>query len=166
MRINIQLIPKKQFGFTLIELMIVVSIFATLLGISTISLSNLIPHTSFVTSEQSLLSDIKTQQFNAMVGNTGGSGSSSPYGIYLESDQYTLFTGPAYNPNATSNFTIKLPPTLNITNITFSANILVFSQNSGEISGYNPLAASFQLQNTSSGETKTFDFNKLGIIAE
>ena len=61
------LFNQKKLGFTLIELIIVVAIFTTLLGISTISLSNLIPRTSFVTSQQSLLSDLKTQQLNAMM---------------------------------------------------------------------------------------------------
>lgn len=152
-------------GFTLIELMIVIAIFTTLIGISTISLSNLIPTASFATSSQSLISDIKSQQFNAMTGYTGGSGDGSSYGIYLESNRYTLFTGSAYNPSATSNYIINLPTTNTISNISFSTNSIVFSQNSGEISGFNPTTASFQLD-SSSGKTVTFTFNKLGVITQ
>ncbi|MDH5533319.1 MAG: prepilin-type N-terminal cleavage/methylation domain-containing protein [Candidatus Pacebacteria bacterium] len=163
--IKLNLLNKKNAGFTLIELLIVIAIFSTLIGISTISLSNLIPTASFATGSQSIVSDLKSQQFNAMTGNTSGSGDGSSYGIYLESDQYTLFTGSAYNPSATDNFVIKLPATNTITNINFSTNSIVFLQNSGEISGFNPTAASFQLQ-SNSGKVETYNFNKLGVITE
>lgn len=155
---------KHQFGFTLIELIIVIGIFVTLFGISTISLTGLIPRANFVTNYQSILSDLKSQQHKAMVGDTNGAGDGSAYGIYLESNQYTLFAGPAYNPSATDNFTIQLSPGLSLTEINFPSNSIVFLQNNGEVAGFNELTSSFKLISTNTSEEKLIDLNWLGVV--
>lgn len=155
---------KNQSGFTLIEIIIVISVFTILFAVSTISLTGLIPEANFVSSYQSILSDIKNQQLKAMTGDTNGSGSGSAYGIYLEDDQYTLFKGLAYNPSSSDNVIVELPPGLNITEITFPFASLVFLQVNGEISNYDQLNSSFKLTNTSTSEEKIVNLNKLGVV--
>lgn len=159
-----RIIDKKyQNGFTLIEMSVVVGLFLMFFAISTVSLSSLIPRANFVTSYESLQSDIKNQQLKAMTGYTEGMGDGSAYGIYLESDQYVLFTGPSYNPNATDNFTIRLSPGLTISEITFPSSSIVFLQNSGEIPGFSETESSFKLI-SNNDEEYLFNLNSLGVV--
>lgn len=153
-----------QAGFTLIEIIVVIAVFVILFTVSTVALTGLIPKANFVTSHQTILSDIKNQQLKAMVGDTNGAGDGSAYGIYLETNQYTLFTGSAYNPSATDNILVELPPNLSISEITFPSSSLVFLQNSGEISGFNDLTSSFKLINVNTNEEHLVDLNKLGVV--
>ncbi|MCB9812973.1 MAG: prepilin-type N-terminal cleavage/methylation domain-containing protein [Pseudomonadales bacterium] len=158
-----QFLKKYNAGFTLIELIVVIAVFSILFSISSISLSGLIPKANFVTHYESLLSDIKGQQLRSMIGDTNGSGDGSAYGIYFESNQYTLFTGPAYNPVATDNYVIELSPGINITENVLPSSSVVFLQNSGEISGFNILTSSFKLT-SDSGDEKLINFNALGVV--
>lgn len=152
-----------QAGFTLIEMSVVVGLFLMFFAISTISLSSLIPRANIVTSYESLQSDIKNQQLKAMTGNTEGAGDGSAYGIYLENNQYVLFTGPAYSPEATDNFTIRLSQGLTISEITFPSSSIVFLQNSGEIPGFSESESSFKLISNNNDEY-LFNLNSLGVV--
>lgn len=151
-------------GFTLIEMIVVIGLFITLFAISTISLTNLIPKANFVTTHQSILSDIKSQQLKAMTGSTSGTGNGSAYGIFLENDKYTLFTGLTYSASSTDNYTIELSNGLSLTEITFPLNSIVFSQGNGEIPGFSELTSSFKLINSSTTEEYIFNLNKLGVV--
>lgn len=152
-----------QKGFTLVELLVVMGVFVTLFAVSTVALTGLIPKANVVTAHQTLLSDLKNQQLKAMVGDTNGSGDGSAYGVYLESDRYTLFVGPAYNPDSADNIEVLLSPGMSIQENTFPSSSIIFLENSGEVSGHDELNSSFKLVN-STGEEHLIDINKLGVV--
>lgn len=145
-------------GFTLVELIVTLSILATLLGISTISLSSSQQKTSITTSVQSIISDMKAQQIKAMTGDTEGRLIPSPYGVHFDANQYVLFHGLAYSSAEPSNFVVSLPSNLEFT--TSGVNI-IFSQTGGELAA----ATSVTIRNITSGELKTIQLNKYGVIA-
>lgn len=148
---------RKDAGFSLVELILVMSIMATLIGLITINLVNSQQRASLSSLVQNLISDIRQQQIKAMVGDTDGGASANSYGIHIDSNKYVLFRGTSYDPLETSNFAVNLPK--NMIFVTPGLDI-IFSKVSGEISA----AASFQLQDTTNGNLKTIQINKYGVV--
>mgnify|MGYP001610761791 CR=1 FL=1 len=122
----------KGNGFTLIETLVVAAFFIMLLGLLTINVINIEPKTSLTLATSTIIADIKKQQLKAM---TGGASSDviSDFGVYLESDKYTLYTGSNYISNNPSNSVIKLSDNITITDIGFPSSTIVFQKGSGEI---------------------------------
>ena len=147
---------KKSVGFSLPELIVVMSIMATLIGLITINLTSAQQRASLNTVVQNLVSDIRQQQIKAMVGDTEGRPSADEYGIHTDSNQYVLFHG-AYSATEPSNFAVSLPN--NMIFVTPGLDI-IFSKVGGEISP----PASIQLQDTTNSNTKTIQINKYGVI--
>lgn len=149
-------------GFTLIELMVVMGIFALMLGFASINLLRPQTQASLDTTVKTLVSDIRVQQIKAMAGDTQDTGSALDHGIYLESNRYTLFRG-AYNPTEPSNFIINLETGLQLTT-TLPSSQIVFSKRSGEISGFVAGQNTITLQNTQSAEQKIITINRYGAV--
>ncbi|MBI2028156.1 MAG: type II secretion system protein [Candidatus Levybacteria bacterium] len=147
---------KSGRGFTLVELGIVIGMLATLIGFATISLLNVQQKASINTTVQVIIADLKAQQAKAMIGDTEGRPTPSPYGVHLDNDQYVLFYGSTYSSTETTNFVVKLSENLEFT--TPSTDI-IFSQTTGEISS----PVSITIRNTSS-EEKTIQLNKYGVV--
>ncbi len=126
------------------------AIFALIIGYTSINLIRPQTKASLDTTVTTLVSDIKEQQIQAMAGD-----SASAFGIYFESNKYTLFKGGIYNPLSSSNFAINLDQGLSI-NTTAS---VVFTQRSGETS-----PTSFILKNNTSNEQKTITINSFGAV--
>lgn len=141
-------------GFTLIELIIVMAIFSTLVGLATISLANTERNTSISSEINKIIPDIKQQQIKAMAGDSEGSGAVNDYGIHFGSTSYTLYRG-TYVAGNSSNFVVQMSP-----NITISGSDMTFIRGSGELSG----ATTFVLTDTTNGSTKTVSVNKYGAI--
>ena len=137
-------------GFTLIELILAISIIAILFGLSTMNLLHAQNSTTVTTVEETLISDLKSQQTKAMNGtDSGGS-----FGIHFSSDStYTLFQGTSYDPSSGSNSPITIDA------ITFSGNDVVFSSINGETT-----ATTITVAHTNGLETKTIQLNKYGAV--
>src|SRR4030043_1020291 len=101
-------------GFTLIELMVVMAIFALITCFGALNLVNLQTKSSLASDVNTLVSDIKEQQIKTMVGDMGGTASQIEFGIYFESNRYTLFRGASYSSNP-SNFPIDLSDNTTLT---------------------------------------------------
>ena len=156
-------ILKKNAGFTLIEIIIVSVIFVTLLGLGSLNLLKARDTVSIENEANVLVNDIKSQQNQAMIGSTSG-GSPGEYGIYFETNRYTLFKGTSYSPLDPNNHTITLDPSLSFSSILFPSQTVVFSQGSGEIENFNPAQNSVTLTNSNGGESITLGINRYGVI--
>ncbi len=154
---------KRQSGYTLIELVIVMGIIVLLFGFTTINLGGVTRVTSVNETVDMLIADIRSQQTKAMTGSGDGTSGSS-YGIYFQTDQYTLFRGTTYSSQNSTNFTVELDQNLNFVNDTFPNSTLIFLQSSGEISGYSAVNSTITIENTAGNEQKTIRVNQLGTV--
>ena len=149
---------KAQRGFTLIELIIVLSIVGILLGFTTINLSRSQQSASLNAVEQILLSDLKQQQLKAMIGDTEGRAASDLYGIHFDSNKYTLFHG-VYSEGEPYNFVINLDSNMQFNNPEYD---IVFSRLSGEITG----TAVIELQDKNDSKLVRIHLNTLGTATQ
>lgn len=148
---------KNKQGFTLIELIVVMSILVTLMGIVTINLITAQQRAEINTVINTFIADSKDQQLKAMVGDTEGRSSAGSYGIHMDSNQYVLFYGSTYDSDDVSNKIVELPDNLEFT--TFNTNI-IFSQVSGNL----PATTQATLFDSSANRQKTIQFNIYGVI--
>lgn len=153
---------KKNNGFVLVELIVVMGIVLLLSGFVIFSLINTKKNVSVDSSADAIISDIKSQQTKAMQGI--GEQSGQAYGVYIDSEEYILFDGTSYSPSDPSNFTVALEPGIIITNITFPASSIIFSSKSGEINAFSNGNSSFTLEDVSATKSITVTLNKYGIV--
>lgn len=153
---------KKSGGFTIIELIVVIGIFMTLLSLAWINLTSLPSRTASTVSALTVISDIRAQQIQAMTGDTAGA-ERSGYGVYFTDTSYTLFKGDMYVPGDPKNFRVDLTDAnLAFSDITFPAGAIVFGKGSGDVVGYSPGSDSVSLANHLTSETKILRFSRYG----
>lgn len=153
-------------GFTLVELIIVMTIFAIVAGLITTNLIRPQTSASVDATVNILASDLKAQQIKSMIGDTNTMPTAQSFGIYFENNKYTLFTGSSYNPLDTNNFTVNLDANITLTNFPLPpSNPIIFSRRSGEvlnfISGQNTLT----IQNIETGDQKILTLNHPGSLS-
>lgn len=154
---------KKSLGFTLVEILLVMGLFAILASFITINLIRPQTKTSADSSINTLVADLRETQLKSMIGDSEGQATAQTFGIFFGTNSYTIFRGLTYNSSDTSNFVINLdsPQTLSST---FSGNQVVFSRRSGEVisfvNGSNTITIS-----DNSGVSKTITINNLGSIS-
>ena len=155
---------KRLPGFTIIELIVVMTIFAVVAGLITVNLIRPQTKSSLDATVNVLASDIKQQQLKAMVGDTDGAASAQNFGIYFESNKYTIFSGSSFivGPN---NFVVNMEPNMTISNFpTSPSNPIIFSRRSGEVINFAPGQNSVTIQNTDLGAQKTITINIYGAL--
>lgn len=162
----VKLRSNNQEGFTYPELIVVMGIVAMLFGFITINLFGIQRKASLDTAIAILISDLKSQQIKAMVGDTGGGINPTSHGIYFESDRYILFHGDSYSPTDPSNFPISLERSIEITNVAFSDAVILFSTGSGEINNFVSGLNTIIIKNIAGSEQKTITINKFGVRTE
>ena len=145
----------QQKGFTIVELLLTMGIFAILTSLATINLVSAQHTASIDTTTTTLVADLKQQQTKAMTGDTEGRSAPSPYGVHFDTTKYVLFHG-TYNAADTSNFTINLEGSLRFT----TTGDILFSQVSGERTGLNPIV----LQDSMTTRHKSITTNTYGVI--
>ena len=151
---------RAQNGFSLIEMVVTIGLLSSFLGFITISLLNSQRATNMSVSVETLLSDFRSQQIKAMVGDTEGQSSSNSYGIYFNGSSYVLFRGSSYNASEPSNFTVTLDPQFQFSP---SGRTVVFTRVTGTVSGYSSSQNTVTLSDTSNGASQTMTFNQYGI---
>ncbi len=139
----------KEKGATVLELVTVIGIFATLFGIVSVNVFNAVEKSSLHSSITTLVSDIKSQQIKAMSQETSG--------LYFSQNSYTLFTG-------SENFVVPLGNNVEFSSILLPNNTLTFAKMTGEVIGYNDNMHEITIKNTQNNETKTININKLGVL--
>ena len=152
---------KNNNAFTLVELILIMGLFSLLVMISGINLIKPQVSASIDTTVNQIVSDLKSQQIKSMSGSTDGLSSSQNFGIYFESDKYTLFTGSSYNSSDSRNFIVHLATGLSLSNNLTSSQI-VFSKINGEIVSYT--SGSYVQLSHSSGGSQIINISSLGVV--
>jgi prepilin-type N-terminal cleavage/methylation domain-containing protein len=147
-------IKKSLPGFTLVELAVTMGIFATLVGISSISLFNLQHRGTLNSSVSTFVADLKATQLRAMVGDTGSGSGSSNYGIRLQANSYTTFR----DTYGTENVVFNLPTVLEFT---YPGYEIIFLNGSGEIQSGSGTVV---IRDETSGKQKSVNLNRYGIV--
>jgi prepilin-type N-terminal cleavage/methylation domain-containing protein len=150
-------------GFSLIEILITMSVFAILIGIVTLNLTSAQSQASLTTITETLVADLSQQQVKAMVGDTEGRSVVDDYGIRISSNQYTLFHG-TYSAGEVSNFSIDLPAVFQAST-TFPSSQVVFVKGSGEIANFNASQNTITIRDTSKGTQRVIRINRYGVIS-
>lgn len=145
----------KRRGFTLIELIVVMGVIATLFSFVVFDSLNAARRASVDSAVNLLVADVKQQQMAAMMGQGV---TIAPFGVHFDTTSYTLFRGATYVPDAAGNFTIDLDANLEFSNPNTD---LIFNPGSGEITS----EVSFSVTNVTSGAKKTLTINKYGAVA-
>lgn len=148
-------------AFTLIEVIVTLSVFSILVSLISINLIRPQKTASINSSTQTLISDIKSQQINSMQGNTAGQASSQKHGLFISPNKYTLFSGNSYSPMDSNNFEIMLEGDLQLST-TFPSSTLLFEKINGEVTNFNAGQNTITLTSPSGGQSKTITVNVLG----
>lgn len=150
-------------GFVLIELIVVLALFGALLGLTSINLLGSKNSATLSATIDGVISDLSSQQTKAMASTTAGAGT-TPYGMRFESNRYILFHGIAYNASDTSNSIVPLDGSTTFSVINLPNASIIFAPQSGEITGYNPNAASVTVYQPNNLVSKTIHINQYGVI--
>lgn len=142
--------------------MIGLAMFSLLLTLTTVNFPTIVQKASLDATVITTVSDINDQQLKAMVGADNTDEAFSPFGVYFESNKYTLFRGNTHTGNAT-NFVVNLGDPIRLQTINLPNSEIIFSIRSGEVQNFNP-ENSITLINTVTNQQKTIQFNKLGVV--
>jgi len=93
----------KDFGFTIIELLIVIAIIAILIVISAFAFPFFQKESDLVNSTEEIINTLRLAQ-----NKTLASEAASKYGVHFENSKIVLFKGASYNPLAPDNETHNL----------------------------------------------------------
>lgn len=145
---------KKQSGFTLIELIIVIAIITIITSTAGVALSNFLLSSQINSYTNQLVQVMRKAQNRAF-----SSVYNSDWGLHFsEENSFTLFQGETYaNSNSDTHETYEFPQSLSLKNIQNSE--IVFQNVSGRI----PQPMNFSVSNIE-GEEYFIEINQLGKI--
>lgn len=155
---------KTRLGLTLVEIIIVLGIIAILTTFASYSIIRSRNAVSLDSTISSLINDVKSQQIEAMSGYTQAGVQNPYYGIYFETDKYTLFHTSSFQAGNSANFPIVLDQDNQFNPINLPGSQIIFASSSGEIQGFDSSQNHVTLKNINSNEVKTIYFNKFGVI--
>jgi prepilin-type N-terminal cleavage/methylation domain-containing protein len=150
-----------QSGFSLLEMIIVMTLMLSLLGFITINLVKSQRSVTINTTIDTLIGDMRSQQIKAMTGETEARTNADVYGVYFTSSNYVLFHGLSYNASDTDNLTIPLD-----TEFTFNnpGKTIIFSRITGNVSGYSALQNTITISDSTNNQQKILRYNGYGAI--
>jgi prepilin-type N-terminal cleavage/methylation domain-containing protein len=155
---------KNNFGFTLIELVVVMVVVATLFGMVMFSLIGTQKTSEVGSAADALISDMASQQTKAMLG--AGTASGTKYGIFFDVNKYTLFQGNFYLSTDPRNFTVNLDSGLAFTNIKFPGSSIIFSSATGTVSGYLNGSNYVSIGESDGSKVETIKVNRYGVVTQ
>ncbi len=155
---------KIQRGFTIIEIIVVLGILATLLSIGYVRFTDIARRAPLSATVETVIADLRGQQTKAMSGYAGGGTVADDYGVYFDTNSYTLFKGSAYPTGDSANAITVLPEYITFSSVVFPDSSVVFTKGSGEVSDYSASGNTITLTQTLSGEQKTITINRYGAV--
>lgn len=147
----------EQYGFTLIELAVVIAMLAILLGLVSVNLFRAQNTVSISATTQQVITDLRQQQIKAMVGDSEGRGAPDVYGIHFNSGSYVLFHGSTYSATDSANRVITLDSGSEIVSV--NQNI-IFARLSGDLTASNAVT----LRDPSGTQRQTVHLNPRGVV--
>lgn len=154
-------LSSQQSGFTIVEMLVVMAIIVVLAGLSVISLGQPQQSTNTVNVVDTLVNDIKGQQYAAMVGVVGSASSQQSAGVYVQSNQYTTFIGSSYSAGNSYNYVLTVPTGVTLST-TFPSSTVVFNKGAGDVNGFT--AGSNTITVTTNGLTRVITITRFGAI--
>jgi prepilin-type N-terminal cleavage/methylation domain-containing protein len=151
-------------GFTMVELMLVISILLILMSIGGVSTLSMLKTTYLSTTVDVLVSDLKRQQLKAMNGYTEGRASHDHYGIHFETSRYVLFHGLVYSAADSTNIPVNLDNNIRISSNSFPSSQLIFTGVTGEVAGFSMGSNTITIENRTNSEHKVVTLNRYGVI--
>lgn len=148
---------KKVYGFTMIELMIVIAVFAVVLMISGAFAGISVGENHLNTAVVDVVSMLRRAQWQTMNGS-----SDEVWGVHFESDSYTLFMGDSYVPGGAGNLVTEFESTIFISSITITGggDDVIFSRPMGETSTDGTII----IESGEIGESTTVSVNAAGMV--
>lgn len=149
--------PMKKSGFTVVEVVVVMALFAISLGLFLVYSQVSQVRADLNVQTASVASYLRLTQSYAASGK-----GNQPHGIHLESDAYTIFAGAAYDPNDPENREIVLPDTLTIENITLDddGEDIIFTPPHGATVSHG----TFDITSSGTNQTKTITIYSHGTV--
>lgn len=138
---------RKDAGLTIIELIVVMGIIMTLFVIGSITFIKPQQKANIDAVVNTLIADIKSEQTKAMAGDL-----SSNFTILFESKSYNI-----------GDYKVSLPESIEIKNITFVDNKLIFQKGSGEFN-YSGNQNSLVVSTETGDEPVQIIINKYGAV--
>ena len=143
-------------GFVLIELIIVLAVFAIISAVSVPVYSNLQTSAQLNESSNELIQTIRTARGRAVARVNDAA-----HGIYLQSDRYTLYQGSSHSGRNTSyDRTVVFDEALTLSN-TISGNEINFSRSFGLPDNTGSITITHDIQGT-----KTITIDSFGSVQE
>lgn len=153
-------------GFTFVEVLLVMGLAAVILAVANVAVVRLQTKADIDAESQKIISDIKSQQLKAMIGETIGVEDPVSYGLKFATTSYTLFRGSSFSASDPRNFTIDFPFSVRISSNTFPSGEIVFRRISGEVVGLVAGQDSITLENTISNATTSITINRYGAVTK
>ena len=147
-------------GFTMVELLLIMGIFAILASLTSISFFGSLKVANLDQTYQVLIADLRQTQANAMSGLTSSSGTYlAGWGIKILPNSYIIFPGTSYVEGFSGNRIVTLTDDVSLSS-TFASSQVVYESGSGDIQNYNNGANSITIQ--SGASLKTVNLNRYG----
>ena len=162
--------PADQHGFTLIELVLVISLLGILLAITTVSLFRPVSKTNLKAISIDVFSLLREAQNKAINTDTSGDPQSNDWAVHFESSSYTLFKGTSYSATEPTNFVVNAPsnitisPSLPCPSPPGDCNNIVFQRISGEVLAYDALNNTVCITQASSNKQVLLTINFVGVV--
>lgn len=159
-----------SFGFSLIELIIVISLLGILLTIASVNLFNPLSKNKVSMVAGDVTSILREAQYKSINSTDSENGGSSEFGVHFENNSYTLFKGLVYNSSSNSNFEVKTVSNISIEkslpcSSQENCNNIIFEKYSGEVHEFDENQNSICIQTESSDQERMIKINSLGVVA-
>lgn len=154
---------RRAAGFTLVEILVVMGLFAVTVGLTYINFLQPQNTASQGGAATTLVADLKSQQTKAMAGDSGSASSAQAHGVYVQSGSYTLFKGSSYSAGDSDNYVVQAPTGVTFST-TFTSSQMVFAKGSGDFISYSATHNTITVNSSSTGVNKVITLNRYGAI--